>query len=97
MGPLDMIILVGVVGLLIVVAYFLDKRRSKEKGVLLYRERPFVWKGNRLTFYFSLLILLIGAGIFTQGVLDQSTVMMIIGALVGGGAFVYRFYVQQRK
>lgn len=94
LDPISLIILVGVVGLLVGVTYLLD-RRSKEKGGLLTGERIPVWKGNRFTFYLSLLIMLIGVGIFLRGFIIQSTILMILGVLVGGGAYVYRFYIQR--
>lgn len=88
------VILIGVVGLLVGVAYALD-RRSKQKGGLLTGEREPVWKGGRLSFYLSLLIMLIGAGIFLSGFIIQSSIAMILGVLVGGGAYAYRFYIQR--
>ena len=94
MGTFEVMVLVGVIGLLVGVTYLLD-RRSKEKGGLLTGERDPVWKGGRLTFYLSLLVMLIGAGIFTKGFIDRSTIIMIFGGLVGGGAYIYRFYVQR--
>jgi uncharacterized membrane-anchored protein len=95
-GSFTLIVLVGVFGLLVGVAYILD-RRYKKKGEWLAGEESPLWKGNRLTFYLSFLLMIVGAGIFLKGFIDQSTIVMIVGAVVGGGAIAYRYYVQLKK